>query len=114
MPTEPNSSASAEAPPSMEEKPSHSRNARDLELQSARPHPESLGRPRSNKSPAIGEIPETPLMDMSRNIVGWDGEDDPENPRNWPHRQRMMLLTMVSMITFVRLIATVPLLCWLV
>jgi hypothetical protein len=34
------------------------------------------------------------------NIVDWDGPDDPENPKNWATRKKVMAVGMASMITF--------------
>lgn len=38
-------------------------------------------------------------------MVDWDGEADPANPRNWPARQRwgnVCLISMITIITYVR------------
>lgn len=33
--------------------------------------------------------------------VGWDGEDDPKNPLNWPVWKKTCCVAMASLITFV-------------
>ncbi|KAF4121388.1 putative arabinose efflux permease, MFS family [Geosmithia morbida] len=42
-----------------------------------------------------------PEMDLRNGIVGWDGQDDPENPRNFSSRKRWTLLSIISGMTFV-------------
>ncbi|KAF8252543.1 MFS general substrate transporter [Wilcoxina mikolae CBS 423.85] len=107
-------SAEPSSPP-VQEKPSPEQpNARDLELQAINSHTESLGLGLGcSLTPQSAVVTEkngygtpVPLTDLSRNIIGWESLDDPENPRNWPQKQRMMLLTMVSMITFVSPLAS--------
>lgn len=34
--------------------------------------------------------------------VSWDGPKDPENPQNWPFRQKFIIVAIVSTITFIR------------
>lgn len=38
------------------------------------------------------------------NIVDWDGSDDPENPKNWKRSKVIVILTLVSTITFLRFV----------
>ncbi|PNH47869.1 hypothetical protein VD0004_g547 [Verticillium dahliae] len=35
------------------------------------------------------------------NLVDWDGPDDPENPMNWPDRQKWLNIGLISLLTFV-------------
>ncbi|KAI5810594.1 synaptic vesicle transporter [Pyronema omphalodes] len=44
---------------------------------------------------------EKALMDIEHNIVGWDGLDDPENPKNWPSKQRYRALMIIASMGFV-------------
>ncbi|KAJ7168339.1 major facilitator superfamily domain-containing protein [Mycena crocata] len=34
------------------------------------------------------------------NLVGWDGEDDPDNPRNWSFTKRVFVSSSISFLTF--------------
>ena len=34
-------------------------------------------------------------------IVDWDGEEDPENPLNWPPRKKAVNIALLSCLTFV-------------
>jgi hypothetical protein len=36
----------------------------------------------------------------SSNIVDWDGDDDPQNPMNWPNGRKWFAIAVVSAITF--------------
>ncbi|KIY01690.1 uncharacterized protein Z520_01828 [Fonsecaea multimorphosa CBS 102226] len=41
-----------------------------------------------------------PLMDLERDIVGWDAVDDPANPKNWNRKKRdFLMLQMATMAT---------------
>ncbi|KAL2851626.1 major facilitator superfamily domain-containing protein [Aspergillus pseudoustus] len=42
-----------------------------------------------------------PLIDLDNGIVGWDGNDDPANPRNFPMSQKRFLMLLVSSVTFI-------------
>lgn len=35
-------------------------------------------------------------------LVTWNGPSDPENPQNWPFRQKFAAVAIVSTITFIR------------
>ncbi|KAG6877679.1 hypothetical protein C0993_005099 [Termitomyces sp. T159_Od127] len=39
--------------------------------------------------------------DDSTDVVGWDGPDDPVNPRNWNKRRRWVVTLVVSLFTFI-------------
>jgi hypothetical protein len=32
------------------------------------------------------------LSNLDENLVGWDSQDDPVNPRNWPDRRKWFIL----------------------
>lgn len=40
--------------------------------------------------------------DDKEDIVGWEGRDDPENPRNWSKKRRWIVTLVVSLFTFIR------------
>lgn len=42
-----------------------------------------------------------PSEERDRDIVDWDGPDDPENPLNWTRRKRVSHVALVSIITFI-------------
>ncbi len=41
-------------------------------------------------------------QESKANKVTWDGPRDPENPQNWPFRQKFVMVAIVSAITFIR------------
>ncbi|PQE10896.1 MFS multidrug transporter protein [Rutstroemia sp. NJR-2017a WRK4] len=43
-----------------------------------------------------------PETDLSKNLVGWEGQDDPLHPRNFPSKKKWLMLACVSLITFLR------------
>jgi predicted MFS family arabinose efflux permease len=47
-----------------------------------------------------------PLTDLDNNLVGWDSQDDPKNPRNFPDRKKWLILAMVAAITFLSPLAS--------
>ncbi|PWO30624.1 AraJ, Arabinose efflux permease [Pyrenophora tritici-repentis] len=47
-----------------------------------------------------------PLSDLDNNLVGWDSQDDPANPRNFTTKMKITLLALVSAITFVSPLAS--------
>lgn len=47
-----------------------------------------------------------PLTDLDNGIVGWDSQDDPQNPINFPRGRKWALLSLVSAITFVSPLAS--------
>lgn len=47
-----------------------------------------------------------PLSDLDAGLVGWDSQDDPLNPRNFPHRSKLFILFLVSSITFLSPLAS--------
>lgn len=36
-----------------------------------------------------------------RNLVGWDGDDDPENPLNWTSKKKWTNLALLSLVTLI-------------
>ncbi|CAG8094649.1 unnamed protein product [Penicillium nalgiovense] len=42
------------------------------------------------------------ISDYEKGLVGWDSEEDPHNPQNFPDKRKWMILGMVSVITFLR------------
>ncbi|KAH5476649.1 hypothetical protein HBI22_095100 [Parastagonospora nodorum] len=47
-----------------------------------------------------------PLTDLDNNLIGWDSQDDPTNPRNFPDRRKWTILGMVAAITFLSPLAS--------
>ncbi|OGM51169.1 MFS multidrug transporter [Aspergillus bombycis] len=42
-----------------------------------------------------------PVMDLGKGIVGWESQEDPLNPRNYPPSRKWFQLATVSIITFI-------------
>lgn len=61
-----------------------------------------------NKDPesATPETKRYPETDLDRGIVGWDGQNDPHNPQNFPSARKWGLLGLMSAITFVSPLAS--------
>lgn len=57
------------------------------------------GRPSSHsdsthiESPSSSESEKKPEAVEDPNLVTWDGDDDPENPKNWPIRRKWAVST---------------------
>lgn len=49
---------------------------------------------------------DTKVTDHDPNIVWWDGENDPENPYNWPRWRRVTICVLISLLTFVTPLAS--------
>ncbi|PYI06092.1 MFS general substrate transporter [Aspergillus sclerotiicarbonarius CBS 121057] len=47
-----------------------------------------------------------PLTDLNQGIVGWDSQEDPSMPLNFPRARKWMLISQVSAITFISSLAT--------
>lgn len=41
-----------------------------------------------------------PEMDLARGIVGWEGQDDPAMPLNFPSKRKWLLMSLIAWITF--------------
>lgn len=50
--------------------------------------------------------PRFPETNLSEGIVGWEGQDDPENPQNFPSNRKWGLLALMAGITFVSPLAS--------
>lgn len=46
------------------------------------------------------------LMDIDPELVTWDGDDDPDNPRNWPKPRKWLMVFIVSLYTFMSPLAS--------
>lgn len=46
------------------------------------------------------------MSDLDNGIVGWDGQDDPLMPLNFPARRKWMLLSLLASITFISPLAS--------
>ncbi|KAJ9638196.1 hypothetical protein H2199_006883 [Coniosporium tulheliwenetii] len=55
--------------------------------------------PRTSQSSPIDETG-VPAEAADPNIIGWNGDDDPENPLNWPSSKRWGTVAIVSAFTF--------------
>ncbi|RAL15606.1 MFS transporter [Aspergillus homomorphus CBS 101889] len=42
-----------------------------------------------------------PVTDLDKGLVGWESQDDPQNPRNYPAARKWFLLALVSLITLI-------------
>jgi hypothetical protein len=42
------------------------------------------------------------------NGVGWDGDNDPENPKNWPEAKKWGMVVVLFFITFLTLVNLLP------
>jgi hypothetical protein len=62
----------------------------------------------SRKSTKKDELPveKYPLTNLDKGLVGWDSQDDPLNPRNFPHKSKLFILSLVSAITFLSPLAS--------
>ncbi|KAH7080471.1 major facilitator superfamily domain-containing protein [Paraphoma chrysanthemicola] len=62
----------------------------------------------SRKSSKKDQLPpeKYPLTDLNNNLVGWDHQDDPANPRNFADRRKWVILGMVAAITFLSPLAS--------
>jgi hypothetical protein len=47
-----------------------------------------------------------PETDLPRGIVGWDGQDDPDNPQNFPEGRKLALLGLISAFTLISPLAS--------
>ncbi|OJJ50339.1 hypothetical protein ASPZODRAFT_139641 [Penicilliopsis zonata CBS 506.65] len=49
----------------------------------------------------VAKKEEYPLMDLDNNIVGWESQDDPMNPRNYHPSRKWFLMLLISTITLI-------------
>jgi multidrug resistance protein len=47
-----------------------------------------------------------PISDLDNGIVGWESQDDPEMPLNFPDRQKWFLISLLGCITFISPLAS--------
>ncbi|GKZ33452.1 hypothetical protein AbraIFM66950_003349 [Aspergillus brasiliensis] len=74
----------------------------DLEDQSEKPS-SPVPSPASSTTTVAALYPET---DLDKGIVGWDGQDDPNNPQNFAPSRKYMLLALMSSFTFISPLAS--------
>lgn len=57
----------------------------------------------SSKSRKKGQLerPKLPENDLDNGIVGWEGQDDPENPLNFAPKKKWLILFLLASITFI-------------
>jgi hypothetical protein len=46
--------------------------------------------------------------DVDRDCIGWEGDDDPENPKNWPESRKWGMVVLLSFVTFLTLATLFP------
>lgn len=46
--------------------------------------------------------------DADPNGAGWDGDNDPENPKNWPEAKKWGMVIVLSFITFLTSVNLLP------
>ncbi|RAH57950.1 MFS multidrug transporter [Aspergillus piperis CBS 112811] len=74
----------------------------DLEDQSEKPT-SPVQSPASSTTTIAALYPET---DLDKGIIGWDGQDDPNNPQNFAPKRKWMLLALMSSFTFISPLAS--------
>lgn len=57
-------------------------------------------------APSSPDKPLFPETDLSRGIVGWDGQDDPANPQNFSSTKKWSLLALISSVTLISPLAS--------
>lgn len=55
---------------------------------------------------SIIPVPKFPETDLSQGLVGWDGQDDPENPQNFAAGKKWALLALISAFTLISPLAS--------
>jgi multidrug resistance protein len=62
----------------------------------------------SRKSTKKDQLPpeKYPLTDLDAGLIGWEQQDDPANPRNFPDRRKWFILALVAAITFLSPLAS--------
>ncbi|KAL4868440.1 hypothetical protein BDV12DRAFT_103220 [Aspergillus spectabilis] len=78
--------------------PAESCSPHDIDLEKAPTTTESVKREATR--------PIVPETDLDRGIVGWDGQDDPAHPQNFPDSRKFTLLALVSLVTFISPLAS--------
>lgn len=54
------------------------------------------------------EEPPTNNVPTDPDLVDWDGPDDPENPRNWSRRRKMLNTSLVSLSVLYSYVSRLP------
>lgn len=63
--------------------------------------------PTKNTDDEPGQVAQKyPETDLSRGIVGWDGQGDPQNPQNFAASKKWALLALISAFTFISPLAS--------
>ncbi|KAK3677906.1 hypothetical protein LTR78_002001 [Recurvomyces mirabilis] len=67
---------------------------------------EALSQPSGNTDPEKGhksklERQQTSASERARLMVSWDGDSDPENPKNWSNKRKWAAVLVVSSFTFI-------------
>ena len=47
-----------------------------------------------------------PVTDLDRGVIGWEGQDDPDMPLNFPQKRKWLLLGLLSSIAFISPLAS--------
>lgn len=47
-----------------------------------------------------------PVTDLDAGIVGWDSQDDPQNPQNFAPRKKWLILALISAMTIISPLAS--------
>lgn len=63
-----------------------------------------LSRKKPNREALVPDV--IPVSDLDNGIVGWESQDDPEMPLNFPESRKWMLLALLASITFVSPLAS--------
>ena len=61
---------------------------------------------KSQENAAEMPVHNIPESDLDKGIVGWDGQDDPEMPLNFPQSRKLLLLGLIASITFISPLAS--------
>ncbi|KAF5643833.1 major facilitator superfamily transporter [Fusarium sp. NRRL 52700] len=71
------------------------------------PKYDSANEPKRDPSPSFDTVMSDEhaqtvvVRDPDNTIVGWDGSDDPDNPKNWPNRKKWMITVSLGILTWV-------------
>ncbi|EXJ67403.1 uncharacterized protein A1O5_09416 [Cladophialophora psammophila CBS 110553] len=61
----------------------------------------SSEQPRARRKELVLKRDVLPEQDLDKGIVGWEGQDDPENPRNYASLRKWTILSLVSSMTLI-------------
>lgn len=69
--------------------------------------PDLEKQPTKNTADAYGQgLQKYPETDLSQGMVGWDSQDDPQNPQNFAASKKWALLGLISAFTFLSPLAS--------